>query len=418
MPALPPNPAAAPLGLLLLLAAWAPTAVAWPAATRTRLVQVQVVFRHGARTPTAPYPNDPHKDYDYKPFGLGHLTALGRHQAYVLGQWLRSRYVDSGCAPASEGALLDAEYAEGAVRVTASAIERTQESAAAVLAGLFPPGPSQTWGVSGVAGLGRLWFPIAYRVVPADQDHALAGTAPCPGRHLAKEALNSSGTLRERTLRVIGGQDTLDYIEKHSGVDLDSDPTALGTVFSALQCQELLNMTIPEWSGRVYPEPLKSATNVALESHSYTPLLRRQTYGDLIAWLLSSARAHETEPRLQLYSAHDATVTALIAALGLQPQEDAGFGIPDFSACVLLELHQGADGALGLKFFYRREPGGPVVRMVPKGCGALCPLERFERLVEDELPRPGDCDLPPPPARAALQEGGSSETREDEDELT
>lgn len=38
--------------------------------------QVYVLFRHGDRTPTASYPNDPHKAHEW-PGGLGALTTVG-----------------------------------------------------------------------------------------------------------------------------------------------------------------------------------------------------------------------------------------------------------------------------------------------------------------------------------------------------
>lgn len=40
--------------------------------------QVYVLFRHGDRTPTATYPNDPHKAHEW-PGGLGALTTVRTH---------------------------------------------------------------------------------------------------------------------------------------------------------------------------------------------------------------------------------------------------------------------------------------------------------------------------------------------------
>lgn len=96
---------------------------------------------------------------------------------FHLGHLLRTRYVGAG-------RLLGAEYATGTVRARASEVERTQESVAAVLAGMFPPGSEQTW-PSEDTTLGSLWMPIPYRVLPFHEDRvsecALATDAGGPG---------------------------------------------------------------------------------------------------------------------------------------------------------------------------------------------------------------------------------------------
>lgn len=64
---------------------------------------------------------------------------------------------------------------------------------------------------------------------------------------------------------------------------------------------------------------------------------------------MNATRNHETQPRFQSYSGHDATVTALIQAFELEPQDDEGFGMPEFSACIMVELHRNRQGELGLR---------------------------------------------------------------------
>lgn len=43
------------------------------------------VFRHGDRTPHYPYPNDPHKNHDYAPYGFGQLTKV--HKFDICELW-------------------------------------------------------------------------------------------------------------------------------------------------------------------------------------------------------------------------------------------------------------------------------------------------------------------------------------------
>jgi len=60
------------------------------------LLSVNLLFRHGDRTPIRPYPNDPHKDPSNWPVGFGQLTTRGKQMHYKLGKFLRSRYGSHG----------------------------------------------------------------------------------------------------------------------------------------------------------------------------------------------------------------------------------------------------------------------------------------------------------------------------------
>ena len=54
------------------------------------LVYVQIVWRHGDRSPALIYPNDPNANY--WPQGEGMLTQLGMQQHYELGTHLKFQY--------------------------------------------------------------------------------------------------------------------------------------------------------------------------------------------------------------------------------------------------------------------------------------------------------------------------------------
>ena len=61
------------------------------------------IWRHGDRTPTGFYPNDPYADPSNWPVDAGELTNTGKLQQYQLGQWLRARFGNI---------LLDDDYSE------------------------------------------------------------------------------------------------------------------------------------------------------------------------------------------------------------------------------------------------------------------------------------------------------------------
>ena len=55
----------------------------------TELVMLQILFRHGERTPLYPYPNDPNDPSYWDKFGgLGLLTPTGKMQANNYGNIL------------------------------------------------------------------------------------------------------------------------------------------------------------------------------------------------------------------------------------------------------------------------------------------------------------------------------------------
>ena len=108
----------APAFLLLFLAC----ASATPAVGRGTLVQVQVVARHGARTPLT-------KQAKALLEGGATLTSIGELEHYRLGAWLRHRYAT----------VLGIErYDSGVVHLQSSDFDRTLASASSLALGLFP----------------------------------------------------------------------------------------------------------------------------------------------------------------------------------------------------------------------------------------------------------------------------------------
>lgn len=55
------------------------------------LLLLQVLHRHGDRTPVVLYKNDHYKIADFKE-GLGQMTAIGKQRLFQLGEKLKTRY--------------------------------------------------------------------------------------------------------------------------------------------------------------------------------------------------------------------------------------------------------------------------------------------------------------------------------------
>ncbi|XP_011701328.1 PREDICTED: venom acid phosphatase Acph-1-like [Wasmannia auropunctata] len=136
------------------------------AALTSEVKLVNVIFRHGDRTPDSTYemfPNDPYLNYTFYPTGFGQLTKEGKKREYSLGKFLRFRYND----------FLGSLYTPKRVVCHSSDVDRAKMSSQLVLAGLFPPKNIQRWNPF------LNWQPIPISYLPANNDNIIL-TINCP----------------------------------------------------------------------------------------------------------------------------------------------------------------------------------------------------------------------------------------------
>lgn len=111
-----------------------------------------------------------HCSSEFNNFGLIKFFALncqqkGKKRQYELGKYLRKRYYNL---------LGDGRYSPDKVYVESSNVDRALVSAAANLAGMFPPEKDQIWTDE------LQWLPIPIHTKPQKLDYTLAAEAPCP----------------------------------------------------------------------------------------------------------------------------------------------------------------------------------------------------------------------------------------------
>lgn len=100
----------------------------WTSNDQTILRHVQIVFRHGDRTPVWVEPPEPYYEkHKYWPQGFGQLTKQGKAKAYRLGQLLRKYYSD----------YLGWRFSVQEVFIRSSALDRCIETAQLIMAGLL-----------------------------------------------------------------------------------------------------------------------------------------------------------------------------------------------------------------------------------------------------------------------------------------
>ncbi|CAG2166036.1 unnamed protein product [Oppiella nova] len=134
---------------------------------------IQVVHRHGDRTPVLFVPNDPYINASiYWPEGVGELTLEGKYRMYRLGQFLRQEY-DS---------FLGHNFSPREVYARSSLCSRCLESLSLLLSGAYPPNNTVwQWSNGSDVELAHQWQPFPIETfMPEKYDAILDVEKHCP----------------------------------------------------------------------------------------------------------------------------------------------------------------------------------------------------------------------------------------------
>nr|CAD7408913.1 unnamed protein product [Timema cristinae] len=206
----------------------------------------------------------------------------GAKQQYLLGKWLRQRYID----------FLPAKYDAAYIHIRSTDVDRTLMSAESNLAGLYPPVSNQQISKE------LKWQPIPIHTIP----------------------------------------ESLDYFTQFIA------QTASPVINCTDKQKEKYNFTLPEWTKSVYPDKMKPLAELDFVVPTKTTLLKRLKSGPLLEEMVSNMKK-KSENRLIpnrkmfVYSGHDTTVANFLNTLGVfDPQ------CPPYDALVLIELRQNSAG--------------------------------------------------------------------------
>ena len=332
---------------------------------------VQLLYRHGDRTPCDIYPNDPYRDSSHWPVGFGQLTREGKMMHYELGQWLRQRY---------QG-FLSSNFSEQEIYVRSTDLDRTLMSAQSNLAGLFPPAGYWKWNPE------LAWQPIPIHTVPISQDTLLYNHhTECPKLDVKKNQLKLSTYMASI---YTDNKALFDYISIHSGWSVKT-VTQLDYIYDSLLVESRHNKTLPQWTHRVFPGgKFEQLRNMAFLTDSWDEEMKRLQGGPFVRELVNQFDAatgtgrEGPQKKMVMYSAHDTTISYVLNSLGVYN----GLA-PPYASLVMFELVDNDGWAV--KISYRNETDkAPYVLTVP-GCQQVCPLEQFRRLTEKVRPGLGD----------------------------
>lgn len=331
------------------------------AVARAELRLVNVVFRHGDRTPdkgNEMYPNDPHLDSDFYPMGLGQLTNIGKKREFDLGGYLRRNY----------GTFLGEVYTPSILSALSSDYDRTKASLQLVLAALFPPAPIQRWNQE------LPWQPIAAQYIPRLRDNVfLADECPAYLREYAK-VLDSPEARKE----LAKFSDLTKNLTIWTGKNVTT-PSDLYYLYHTFVSEASMNLTLPDWVHTVFPRGrLWDATIFSYHVSNANTRLRRLFAGPLLRRMRESMLAAKDGSlaegrKLYLYSGHESNVAALLKALRVYEPR-----VPEYSSAIILELWREEDYYVKILHYLGIPPVARELRL--PGCDVLCPLEQFLEL--------------------------------------
>lgn len=332
----------------------------------TSVQQVIFVFRHGDRTPTETYPNDPYRDYNWEG-GWGALTKAGMLRAYNVGKWIRDKYVST----------LGTKYDKDLLLTQSSYADRCIMSAQALLAGLYPPAPDEMFAP------GLAWRPIPVHSTPRNLDKSIVVKAPCPRLEKAlREAY-----VNESTRPGTPSNEYYQQLSNYTGKQMKTI-TDVEFLYNTLEIEERNGLKLPEWTKDYYNEKMREIAARSLAIFTSNNLQKRLRGGPFLKTIMESMHAFtngKDARRAYLYSVHDVTMVNLLRTMGFTNE----YFKPEYSATLIFQLHVASnlaeDAELKLMYVNDTSTMVPYNMNIPK-CGTPCLLRNLMKLWENVLP--------------------------------
>lgn len=347
------------------------------ATEKDELVQLQILFRHGDRSPTRLYPTSTHGAFWSR--GLGQLTNKGIWRAFNLGKYFKKTYID-------DLGFLPPMFNTADVAIRSSGYDRTIMTAQSVMTAMYPPTSDQAkWNLEDPQ---FPWQPIPIHSVPKKDDLILQNNQ-CPRFQQLKYEVFGGDPALKHFGEIENNRKALDVAKQNAGLASSPD-YLLYQLFDTLLVERENNLTLPSWADDNVLKVLEDLNLLDYKLLAKTPEMARLAGGNLLAKLFANVKNKieadkigEKSERAFFYSAHDSTIMALFGAMAVD--FDAA---PNYNAFVALELFRSEDGVYKVKVSYRSDtsiyPQRPETISLPACNGAaLCPFDQVLEYYEN-----------------------------------
>lgn len=349
--------------------------------------QVQVISRHGARTPLSKSSDDLSEE------GAS-LTPMGELQMYELGTWLRVRYQNQG--------IIDS-YSSSLARLESSDYDRTIVSASSMAIGLYP---------ADRRSVGTL-LPVAPANIPIymterDNDVYLRAYDKCPTfLHGLSNLYTTSDwkaveSASRGLLTKLGSLDVFrEYANSQGFVPLEEVWNVYDMINVArTECQNPASQACVEHGNSAIQFSVTEEEWTQLKSVAHYAELQkygRNTAGDLVGGNLlrrivermgiddhTHRNLHEVHlTKFHFYSAHYPTILGVLSAMSVEPPSSEV--IPEYGSALIFErVYDTALNQESVRVMYKSGAGTGALELGLSGpCDgqATCPLNKFREMV-------------------------------------
>ncbi|CAL8468369.1 g7909 [Coccomyxa elongata] len=362
-----------------------------------QLKLVQIVFRHGARTPLTdsywdgvrweagsdcgtlsgalrialtdmnggPQPPPSHDAVQARtqlPGGCtkGELTKPGQRQARELGSWLRQRYID-------KFGFLPPDYREGLVLGRTTNYRRTTATLQGVLTGLYPEAQQHVISIQTAPDVDEILFGRTdscdrLRNLMKAQARALKESAQTDKRihELERSVQSAMGLPEDHRVHFTDLHDALTSMRFHGKPLPQGMSEDLLLAINHEATRRMTSLVAPQASEQHGPEMLRL---------SMGPLFEQ-----IVGRMAAAANGANTSP-LFMYSGHDTTIMPILATLGVQLKD-----WPEYVSNVVFELWERkteeGQSKHYVRVLYNKEP----LSLAKHPQGEPIELEEFEEV--------------------------------------
>lgn len=387
----PPFPSPCPMNIIpsfLLLtllsfshASTSPT----PSPPARHLLFVAELCRHGDRTPLTEFPSDALPVSKW-PEGVGQLTAIGIRAQFDLGSRLRARYVDTGFLPST--------FNVRDIYVRSTDVDRTLMSATSQIAGLYPPGTAANDDVrvrfgkdplhENEGGLPHLFQPVPVHTEGREYDQLLLLGNACPRHQVLMHRKRKSPEFHDVLEK---NADFLSTAQKISGRQTFTifDLVKLADTWTVFKAH---SVPLPKQATPDIVDKARNLSNWLLTFGNEGTEVHRLRAGLLLYNIQQRMHAMALKQagmlppgldtfvhRFVLFSAHDTTVAATLAAMRVFDGK-----YPPYNSTIFWELFKDDKNQFTVHVEYNGKP------LILPGCSdEYCPIKEYITSLENVM---------------------------------